>query len=92
MKPFNLFEIDAQIHKSYTLTTIISYITTLVNPHNNDYALQIEFNLDAMYIISKSDKFLQDLVEIQLLAFIRRISFDYNCKFKSIINNGIIIS
>ena len=92
MRPFNLIEINEQIHKSFTLTTVIAYISTLVNKYTNDYALEIEFDLDAMYIISKSDKFLQNLVEIQILAFIRRLAFDYNCKYKSFINNGIIIS
>ena len=92
MIAFNLLEIDAQIKQSYTLTTIISRISELFNPYTKDYALEIEFNLKTMYIISITDEFVYSLIELQILSFLKHLSYDYNCKFKSIINNGIIIS
>ena len=91
MKPFNLIEINEQIHKSFTLTTIIYRITELFNPYTKDYALEIKFNLKNMYNISITDKFLDKLIELQILSFLKHISFDYDCKYKTITNNGIII-
>lgn len=91
MIAFNLLEIDAQIKQSYTLTTIISRISELFNPYTKDYALEIEFNLKNIYKINITDKFLDKLVELQLLSFLKRLSFDYNCHYKTILDNGIII-
>lgn len=91
MIAFNLLEIDAEIKQSYTLTSVISRLTQLFNPYTKDYALEIEFNLNNMYKISITDKFLNKLIELQILAFLKRLSFDYNCHYKTILDNGIII-
>lgn len=91
MKPFNLTKITTEIQKSFTLSTFISQISELENPYTNDHALAIEFNLKTMYIISITDEFVYSLIELQILSFLKHLSYDYNWKFKTIIKNGIII-
>ena len=46
---------------------------------------------DVINWVSRLKDELDITIELQILAFLKRLSFDYNCHYKTILDNGIII-